>query len=124
MTRDGPTMTRDGLLVVLITAGWAAPVGLAGAVALRLLRRRSIVASVSVVVLVAVLAVAAGVLGSAEAMFLSAHDLTLVIDVVAVAGAVGMVAALALGRRLARQSVWQQEALVRERAVEASRREQ
>src|SRR5262249_60543889 len=92
-------MTRDDLLVVLITAGWAAPVGLAGAVALRLLRRRSIVASVSAVVLVAVLAVAAGVLGRAEAMFLSAHALTLVIDVVAVAGAVGVAAGLALSRR-------------------------
>ena len=116
-------MTRDDVLVMLIAAGWSVPVGLAGALALRLLRRRSVTANVSVVVLVAVLAVVAGVVGTAEAMFLSPHDLAVVIDVVVVAGVIGLVAALALGRRLGRQSVWQQEALRRERAVEASRRE-
>ncbi len=116
-------MTRDQLQVVLIAAACSVPVGLAGTLALRLLRRRSITTNVSAVVLVAVLSVVAGVLGTAEMMFLSSHDFGVVITVVVVAGAVGLAAALALGRRLARQSVWEREAAARERALEASRRE-
>jgi signal transduction histidine kinase len=109
--------------VALIAAAWSLPVGVAGMLALWLLRRRSITANVSAVVLVAVLCLVAGVVGTARTMFLSAHDLGVVITVVVVAGAVGLVTALALGHRLARQSVWEREAAARERAVEASRRE-
>jgi signal transduction histidine kinase len=116
-------VTRDQLTVVLIAAGCSVPVGLAGTLALRLLRRRSITANVSAVVLVAVLSVVAAVVGAAQTMFLSRHDFAVVIIVVLVAGAVGLATALALGRRLARQSVWEREAGVRERALEASRRE-
>src|SRR6266542_1507129 len=119
----GRAVTRDQLQVVLIAAACSVPVGLAGTLALRLLRRRSITTNVSAVVLVAVLSVVAGVLGTAEMMFLSSHDFGVVITVVVVAGAVGLAAALALGRRLARQSVWEREAAARERALEASRRE-
>jgi signal transduction histidine kinase len=46
-----------------------------------------------------------------------------VLLVAAVAGVVAVAAALLLGRRLARQSVWEREAAHRERALEASRRE-
>ncbi|MBI1758674.1 MAG: sensor histidine kinase [Actinobacteria bacterium] len=116
-------MTAVELEVVAIAVACSLPVAAAGVAALRLLRRRSIAANISVVVGVAVLSVVAGVLGAAEAMFLSEHDLGVVIVVVAVAGLVGLCAALLLGRRLARQSVWEREALARERAVEASRRE-
>lgn len=109
--------------VALIAAGCAIPVGLCGALALRLLGHRSMVASASVVALTGVLAVVTGVVGTASAMFLSPHDLGVVLLVAAVAGAVALVAALSLGRRLARQSVWERESLARERALEASRRE-
>ena len=111
------------LQVVLIALGCAVPVAAAGWVALRLLGRRSIVASVSVVVLSGVLGVAASVLGTAYAMFLSAHDLGVMLTVLGSAGVVALVSALALGRRLARHSVFQQEMVNRERALENSRRE-
>lgn len=109
--------------VVLIALGCTVPVALAGLVALRLLGRRSIAASVSVVVLIGVLGVVAGVVGTSYAMFLSTHDLGVVLLVLAVAGGVALLSALGLGRRLARQSVWEREAAERERALEASRRE-
>ena len=109
--------------IILLAAACSIPVGLAGVGALRLLRRHSITANLSLVALVAVLSVVAGVLGSAEAMFISAHDLKVVLIVVTVAAVVGLVTALSIGRWLARQSVWEREAAARERAIEASRRE-
>jgi signal transduction histidine kinase len=114
---------RDIAVVLLIAAGCALPVGVLGAVGLQLLGQRSITASVSVVVMVGVLAVVSGVVGTAYAMFLSAHDLGVVLLVTAVAAVVAGGVALPLGRRLARQSVWEREAVERERMLEASRRE-
>ena len=116
-------MIPDPVLVVLIALGCAVPVGVAGWLALRALGRRSIVASLSVVVLAGWLGVVAAVLGTANAMFLSGHDLGVVLTVLASAGTVALLSALALGRQLARRSVWEREAADRERALEASRRE-
>jgi signal transduction histidine kinase len=116
-------VSEDLVAIIWISAAYSVPVGVLGMLALRILRRRSITANVSVVALVAVGSVVAGVLGAAEAMFISAHDLRVVLIVLAEAGAVGLATALALGRWLARQSVWEREAAARERAVEASRRE-
>jgi signal transduction histidine kinase len=116
-------MIPDSIQVVLIALGCSVPIGVAGALVLRMLGLRSILASVSTVVLVGVLAVVAGVVGAAYAMFLSAHDLGVVLVVAAVAGAVALGSALLLGRKLARHSIWERQALARERAVEASRRE-
>jgi signal transduction histidine kinase len=113
----------DPALVVLIALGCAVPVGLLGWAALRLLGHRSIVASVSATVLTGVLAMVAAVVGTSSAMFLSPHDLGVILTVVVSGGTVALVAALALGRQLARQSVWEREAADRERALEASRRE-
>jgi signal transduction histidine kinase len=113
----------DSVTVALIAAGCALPVAIAGAIALRLLGHRSITASISVVALVGTASVVTGVTGTASAMFLSAHDLRVVLLVAAVAGVVAVTAALLLGRRLARQSVWERESAQRERALEASRRE-
>ncbi|PZS04048.1 MAG: two-component sensor histidine kinase [Pseudonocardiales bacterium] len=109
--------------VVLIALACAVGVVLLGTLLLHLLRRRSIAAHVSVIVLVAVFAVVAGVTGTAQAMFISAHDLSVVLLVVAVVGAVALASSLVLGRRLAKQSVWEREARARERSVEESRRE-
>jgi signal transduction histidine kinase len=116
-------MMDERLSVALIAVACSLPVALAGALVLRWLRARSITAHVSVVVLVAVLSVVAGVVGTAYAMFLSTHDLDVILVVAGVAGAVSLLAALLLGRRLARRSVWEREARDRERALEASRRE-
>jgi signal transduction histidine kinase len=86
------------LQVILIALGCAVPVAAAGWVALQLL-------------------------GTSYAMFLSAHDLGVMLTVLASAGVVALVSALALGRRLARYSVFLQEMVDRERALENSRRE-
>jgi signal transduction histidine kinase len=109
--------------VVLIALGCAVVLGLAGWLVLRMLGHRSITASVSVVVLVGTGTVMAGVTGASWAMFLSSHDLRVVLVVTSVSGVAALCVALLLGRRLARQSVWERESLARERAVEASRRE-
>lgn len=107
------------LIAVLCAAavgalGWALQYGL---------RRRSIAANVSAVVLTAVAAITAGVVASASAMFISSHDLRVLLFVLAVAGLASLANALWLGRRLAAESVWAAQARERERSLEASRRE-
>ncbi|AXK36793.1 sensor histidine kinase [Streptomyces armeniacus] len=89
---------RDLLLIALYAGMGAAAVGLAGALALRVLRRRSVAVSLAVLTAVAVGAMLAGTLSVAWAMFLSSHDLTVVTMVCAVAAAASTVTALLLGR--------------------------
>ncbi|MFF8726592.1 sensor histidine kinase [Streptomyces sp. NPDC015171] len=89
---------RDTLLIVLYAFAGAAGTGLAGAAALRLLRRRSLTVSLAVVASVGVGGVLAGTLAVAWAMFLSSHDLKVVTTVVAMAAVVSLVTALILGR--------------------------
>ncbi|WP_353942415.1 HAMP domain-containing sensor histidine kinase [Streptomyces sp. HUAS MG91] len=95
---------RDTLLIALFAFLGAAVAGLCGAGALRLLRRRSLTASVTVVAAVAVGAMLAGTLAVAQAMFLSAHDLSVVTTVVAMAAVVSLATALLLGRRVVARS--------------------
>ncbi|MET8680997.1 HAMP domain-containing sensor histidine kinase [Streptomyces sp. NPDC004647] len=90
----------DLLLILLYAFLGAAAAGLLGALALRLLRRRSVAVSLAVVAAVAVGAMLAGTLAVAWAMFLSSHDLTVVTTVVAMAAAVSLATALLLGRRV------------------------
>ncbi|GAB2868954.1 HAMP domain-containing sensor histidine kinase [Streptomyces deserti] len=89
---------RDTLLIALFAFLGAAAAGLLGALVLLLIRRRSLVASLTVVAAVAVTAMLAGTLAVAQAMFLSAHDLTVVTTVVAMAAVVSLATALILGR--------------------------
>ncbi|MGW0609059.1 sensor histidine kinase [Streptomyces sp. NPDC002788] len=89
---------RDTLLIALFAFLGAGAAGLLGAGALWLLRRRSLTTSLTVVAAVAVTAMLAGTLAVAQAMFLSAHDLTVVTTVVAMAAVVSLVTALVLGR--------------------------
>ncbi|MFI1034695.1 sensor histidine kinase [Streptomyces sp. NPDC020951] len=89
---------RDTLLIALYAFAGAAVTGLAGAGVLRLIRRRSLTASLTVVAAVGVLAMLAGTLTVAWAMFLSPHDLTVVTTVVAMAAVVSLATALLLGR--------------------------
>lgn len=88
----------DILLIAFYAFTGAAATGLAGAGVLRLLRRRSLTASLAVVAAVAVLAMLAGTLMVAWAMFLSPHDLSVVTTVVAMAAVVSLATALLLGR--------------------------
>ena len=94
----------DVLLIALYAFLGAAAAGLGGALALRLLRHRSLTASVTVVAAVAVLAMLAGTLAVAWAMLLNTHDLTVVTVVVAMAAVASLATALLLGRRVVASS--------------------
>jgi Signal transduction histidine kinase len=89
---------NDILVMALFAFLGAAAAGLLGAGALRLLRRRSLTASVAVVAAVAVCAMLAGTLAVAWAMFLSPHDLSVVTTVITMAAVVSLATALLLGR--------------------------
>lgn len=88
----------DTLVVVGIALGCSLAVALVGAVVLRAVRTRRLVISLAVVVVVSLGAVVAGAVGTASAMFLSTHDLRVLLVVVAVAGPVGLVTSALLGR--------------------------
>jgi len=93
-------MSRDTWLVLAIAVGWSAAVGLVGVVAAWALRHRSIRWSAVLLTAVAVVGVVAGVMGTAQAMFLSEHDLQVVVLVCVASGAVTAAFALWLGRRV------------------------
>jgi signal transduction histidine kinase len=114
---------HDVLLIGVAAVLGALAVCVPGAVALQLMRRRSITANVAVLVLLVVLSVAAGVLAVAEEMFLSGHDLQVVLIVVPIAGVLSLGIGLWMGRRMARAAVWAADARQRERELEAGRRQ-
>ncbi|MGP2440436.1 sensor histidine kinase [Streptomyces sp. JW3] len=89
---------RDMMLIALYAFAGAAAAGLLGAGVLMLIRRRSLTAHLAVVAAVAVTAMLAGTLAVAQAMFLSAHDLSVVTTVAAMAAVVSLATALLLGR--------------------------
>ncbi len=91
---------NDQLQIVLIAAGCTAGVGLAGMGLVRLLRRAPLRLSIQASGAVPVLAIVAGTLASAEAMFLSQHDLRVVVMVCIVAGIVAFAFSWLLGRQV------------------------
>jgi signal transduction histidine kinase len=114
------------LQTVALAAGTAAVVGAAGALLVVVTARRSIRAASVVTPLVVVASVAVGVLVSARAMFLSSHDLTAVLLVLAATTPVALGFGVVLARRvrvLDRRAADEAAARVRDREVEASRRE-
>ncbi|GIF75246.1 sensor histidine kinase [Asanoa siamensis] len=113
----------DLALIFVIALAAALVVGVAGALVLRLLGRRSIQVHLAVLLCAAVLAVVGGVVAVAEAMFLSAHDLEVVLITVAAAAAVSLGVGGWFGRRLARAAVWADQARARERLLEKGRRD-
>src|SRR4051812_27910073 len=95
---------RDQLLIILMGAGSAAGAAAIGWIALRLLRGRSLRASLFASAATAVLAVVAGAVIASRAMFISSHDAGVVL-VVSLSGAfVTLVLAFLLGRSLASDS--------------------
>jgi signal transduction histidine kinase len=86
--------------IVLIAAGCTGAVGLIGIGVIRLLRRASLRLSLQAGSALAVLAIVAGTLGTAQAMFLSQHDLGVVVMVCIVAGAVAFGFCWLLGRQV------------------------
>ncbi|GIE30451.1 hypothetical protein Ait01nite_034960 [Actinoplanes italicus] len=114
---------NDTLLIGLYALAAGGVVGLAGAGVLRLLRGRSIFVHVLVLIAVTVVAVVAGVATVAQAMFLSPHDLWVVLVTVTASALVSLGVGAVFGRRLATSAVWAQAARDRERRLEAGRRE-
>ena len=113
----------DLMLIGLYALAAGAVVGVVGEVALRLLRNRSIILHVCVLLTITVASVVAGVAAVARAMFLSAHDLQVVLITVAASAAVSLGVGATFGRRLATASVWATQARERERQLEAGRRD-
>jgi signal transduction histidine kinase len=87
------------------------------------LRGRSVTTHIAVLLLGTVLAVLAGIVSAAMGMFISNHDLHVLLVVIGAAGAVSLAAGLWAGRRLATASMWAAEAREKERQAEAGRRE-
>src|SRR5947208_16125276 len=94
--------------LALLAAGTAAVAAAGGALVLHALRRRSLGVQVAAVAVVAVVGVGVGAWVGARAMFLSEHDLWALGVMLVAAGAVAVVSALLLGRRVGAAS----EALV------------
>jgi signal transduction histidine kinase len=92
------------LVIVLLTAGVCATTALLGAVALRLVRARSLGWSIVVAALVPLLAVTASVVLNVQLMFISAHDSTAVSVALACATLIGVLLSFWLGRSIARGS--------------------
>jgi len=90
--------------VVAVSAAATAAVGAVGAAVLWRSRHRSLQVLVPAIAVVTLLAVVGGLLGAAAAMFLSAHDLQVVLVVAVTAGALGIVLAVGLGRAVLRGS--------------------
>ncbi|MFB9234143.1 sensor histidine kinase [Plantactinospora siamensis] len=114
---------RDILLIFGIALLGAGAVGVAGGVLLRLLPARSITVHLAVLLATTVAAVVAGVVVAAEAMFLSPHDLEVVLLTVTAAAAVSLGLGVLSGRRLAAAAVWADQARQRERQLEKGRRD-
>jgi signal transduction histidine kinase len=91
---------NDRIQILLIAAGCTGAVGLAGMGVIRLLRRASLRVSIQASGAVLVLAIVAGTLGTAKAMFLSQHDLGVVVMVCIIAGIVASVFGWLLGRQV------------------------
>lgn len=98
-------MTRDQVLIVLIAAACSTGAALVGlGVVWAFLRRRSVRWLIGSVAVVAVAAVVAGMLGTAEAMFVSTHDFQVMALVSLVAGSVAAAGAVLVGTAFARWS--------------------
>ncbi|GAA3450338.1 MULTISPECIES: sensor histidine kinase [Dactylosporangium] len=114
---------RDVIHTFLMALAGSLAVALAGLAALRALHRRSVTVHIVVILLITVLSVLTGVTGASMRMFISDHDLHVLLIVVGTAATVSLAVGLLAGRRLARASMWAAEAREQERAAEARRRE-
>jgi signal transduction histidine kinase len=92
-----------------------------GALILHLVRRQALAMSIVLLTFVPLLAIIAGVVITSQFMFTAELRRTALVWLAVTA--VSVPSAILLGRSLARQSVWEREALERERSAERSRRE-
>jgi signal transduction histidine kinase len=92
------------LQIVLIAGGCAAGVGAIGLVTLRLMRGRSVRLKLFTVAMTIVLSMVAGVLGTAQAMFLSRHDFVVMLGVCVAGGVVALAMSILLARSVSADS--------------------
>jgi signal transduction histidine kinase len=95
---------HDGVQVIGLAAAGSVVTAVAGSMVVHRLRARSLRAQVVVIALASTVAVVAGALIAAQAMFISDHDLSVLGVVLAVAGAVSVAAALRLGSAFERST--------------------
>jgi signal transduction histidine kinase len=107
--------------ILPLALAFALPVALIGGLLLYWLRRGALATTLTVLVLIPVLATLAGVLGISGFMFTPA--LTTMMLVCLLVALITVPAAIVLGRAIARRSVWEREARERERTAEAARRD-
>ncbi len=98
-------MTDDQWAIIGTGGAWAAGAGAVGLMVAYAVRRRSFRWQIAVVAATAVLAVVAGVVGTARAMLLSDHDLSVVLWVVVVAAVVGLGVSAIVGSAFSRWSL-------------------
>jgi len=103
-------VVRDLIVMLLVALAGALVACLPGALLLRRLHRRSITLNILVLQVMTVLAVLAGVLAAAAEMFISAHDLHVVLIVVPMAGFLGLATAWWTGKRMTRAAMWAEDA--------------
>lgn len=108
---------RDATQLVALSFGVAVTAYALGRLALRRHRNPIIVA------LIPIVSLGLGALAAAQSMFVSAHDLSALVVVIAGAGTAGVLGALALADELRRAGQRADEASARERALERSRRQ-
>ncbi|MGH3385594.1 MAG: sensor histidine kinase [Nocardioidaceae bacterium] len=116
---------NDQVEIALIAAAGSGAVGIVGLLAVPLLRGASVRIAFAAVAVVAVGGFVAGLLGTANAMFLSDHDFSVVLLVCLVAGVVSLAFALLVARPVVQGSREVREvtrARRREQAAEDSRR--
>ena len=118
MVRD-PALLRDLALILLVALAGALVACVPGALLLRRLHRRSITLNILVLQVMTVLAVLAGILAVAAEMFISAHDLHVILIVVPLAGFLGVATAWWAGKRMTRAAIWAEDARDKERQVVA-----
>lgn len=107
--------------ILPVALAFAMPVAVVGGLVLYWLRKGSLASTLTVLVLIPIVATLTGVLGVSGFMFSTA--LTTMLLVCLLVALVTVPAAIVLGRVIARRSVWEREARERERAAEAARRE-
>jgi signal transduction histidine kinase len=97
-------VSGEDVTVLLYSVAGATVAGLIAGAAMYAVRRRSVGLQAAVAALSAVLATAIGIAWAASKMFISHHDRNVLWIVLAGAGAVGVILAVALGRRVSAAS--------------------
>ncbi len=97
----GQMTLHDTITLIAYAAGGASIAGGVAACLLSVLRRSSVVVQAVVAGLAPVLAIGIGVWAASADMFISSHDLHVLVVVLAAAGTVAVLEALLLGRRVA-----------------------